>query len=285
MNIKVIALDMDGTLLDSSNQIDEKLTSVLTELRAANIKIVLATGRTEKEIKEIIPTDFPYDGAVTSNGMGCYVEDKEIFQNYLDEELAEEVTQLAREHQVYYEMHSSDGVRQALEEDKQMMQEEVNGDPPPSLKANELYSRNLAMNKSIVWVDELTYSNVVKIYYFSMQLEKINNWKQTLEQLKQTKRFSTSSSSLHNVEIMKENISKATGLTRLLDHLNVSPKELMAIGDGENDLSMFELSSFPVAMKNAPDLVKDKAIEITAHDYDNHGLYLYLKKFIEQYVE
>lgn len=284
MNTKVIALDMDGTLLDSNNQIDEKLISVLTELRAANIKVVLATGRTKREIEEIIPSDFPYDGAVTSNGMGCYIEGKEIFQNYLDGELVKEVVQLARRHHVYYEMHTEEGVRQALAEDKALMWEEVNSNPPTSLKANELYSRRLAMNETITWVDELNFNGIVKIYYFAMDKEKINNWKQTLTDLKQTKRFSTSSSSLHNVEVMKENISKATGLTLLLDHLELSPDELMAIGDGENDLSMFELSSFPVAMKNAPDIVKEKAVEVTEEDYDNHGLFLYLKKFIEHHL-
>lgn len=285
MSIKIIALDMDGTLLNSNNQIDENLISVLTDLRSANVNIVLATGRTEKEIKEILPADFPYDGGVTSNGMGCFIEDKKIFQNYLDEDLVEEVMQNAQGHDLFYQIHSSDGMQQTLKDDYDMIQKEVNKDPPPSLKANELYSINLAINEKISWVNELKFSDVVKLYYFSIKQEKINNWKQTLEQLKQTKSFSTSSSSLHNVEVMKKNVSKATGLTHLLDYLDVSSDALMAIGDGENDLSMFELSSFPVAMKNAPDIVKNQAREVTEEDYDNQGLYLYLKTFIEKHLK
>src|SRR5699024_9354548 len=136
----------------------------------------------------------------------------------------------------------------------------------------------------ISWVERLDYSNIVKIYFFSMNYEKMNKWKQILEDVKQHKPLTTSSSSLHNVEIMKEGVNKATGLEVLLEQLKLSEEELMAVGDGENDLPMFELCSYSVAMRNAPDIVKKRADTVTEEPYDNHGLYKYLNKALAEGV-
>jgi len=278
MNIKAIALDMDGTLLDANNKIHDNLVEILSEIRRKDVKVFLVTGRTFEEIEEIIPDQFPYDGAVTSNGMGCYIGETEVMQHHLDSELVKEVIQLAQTHQIYYEIHSIHGGRHALEEDKKVLQAEMKQSTPDTLKENEIQSRKWAIKSGISWVERLDYSNIVKIYFFSMNYEKMNKWKQILEDVKQHKPFTTSSSSLHNVEIMKEGVNKATGLRILLNKLNLSEDELMAIGDGENDLPMFELCSYSVAMKNAPDVVKKRTSIVTQEPYDNHGLYQFLSE-------
>ncbi|WP_156854449.1 HAD family hydrolase [Oceanobacillus sp. AG] len=282
MRITAIALDMDGTLLDSKNQIQENTIEILSELRKKGIKIFLVTGRTRKEIEEIIPNDFPYDGAVTSNGMGCYTREKEVMQYHLDDRLVEHVIALAQKYKVYYEVHSQQCGRHALEKDRKMMETEIEQSVPDTLKENEYFSRQKAIESGISWVNQLDYKNIVKIYFFSMYLEKIEMWKEMLDNMKQIKLFSTSSSTLHNVEMMRENVSKATGLNVLLRQFNLTATEVMAIGDGENDLTMFELCSIPIAMKNAPDIVKEKAHFVTKETHDNHGLYLFLKGWKEK---
>lgn len=282
MTIKAIALDMDGTLLDAENNIHSNLINIISDLRHKGTKIFLATGRTREEIEDILPPEFPYDGAVTSNGMGCYTKEKDIMQYQLNSDLVDKVINLAHHHQIYYEVHSLQGKRLALLKDRDMMEQELNKTIPKSLKTNEINSRKKALKSGITWIKELVPKNIVKIYFFSMNQDQMKQWKTTLEQVKQTKSFSTSSSSLHNVEIMKENVSKATGLNTLLKEYNLSPQELMAIGDGENDLPMFGLSSFSVAMANAPITVKEKADVVTQYSYDNHGLYSFLKSIKTQ---
>src|SRR5699024_9782185 len=240
MKIKAIALDMDGTLLDANNKIHDNLMKTLSEIRHKGVKVLLVTGRTMEEIEEIIPDQFAYDGAVTSNGMGCYIQEKEVIQYHLDKELVKKIIQLAQSHQVYYEIHSVHEGRHALKEDKVMLQAEMKHPRPDTLKENEIRSRNWAVESGISWVEQLDYNNIVKIYFFSMDFEKMNKWKQVLDSIKHHKTFTTSSSSLHNVEIMKEGVNKASGLKILLEQFNLSGKDLMAIGDGENDLPMFE---------------------------------------------
>src|SRR5699024_3117598 len=181
-------------------------------------------------------------------------------------------------------VHSVHEGGHALKEDKVMLQAEMKYPNPDTLKENEIRSRNCAVESGISWNDKLDYHNIVKMYFFSMDIEKMNEWKQVLKNVKHNNTFTTSSSSLHNVEIMKEGVNKATGLEVLLEQLNLSKDELMAIGDGENDLPMFELCSYSVAMRNAPDIVKKRADIVTEESYDNHGLYKYLNQALAEGV-
>ncbi|CQR45932.1 Putative phosphatase YwpJ [Paraliobacillus sp. PM-2] len=276
MNIKAIALDMDGTTLDSNNTVSRELVHTLKKVQNNDIKVILSTGRTMREIEDVLPADFPYDGAVTSNGMGCYTNNQAVFQYALDPELVKQVIEEAQNNEVYYEMHTKKGNRFALVEDRLLMKEEVYGDDPETLGENERNARFDAFEQKISWEDRLITEDIVKIYFFSKNLSKINKWKQCLTNMKQKKQFTTSSSSDHNVEIMVEGVSKATGLHLLLQHLNVTSEQLLVVGDGENDLPMFEVAGYAVAMNNASELVKTKADEVTNETNDENGLAKYL---------
>ncbi|WP_182200228.1 Cof-type HAD-IIB family hydrolase [Paraliobacillus salinarum] len=283
MNIKAIALDMDGTTLDSNNTVSEELIGTLKNIRDKDIKIILSTGRTMSEIGDVLPVDFPYDGAVTSNGMGCYADNQEVFQYVLEPNLVNQVIAKAKANGIYYEIHTKKGNRFALEEDKSLMAQEVYGDVPPTLGDNERNARYDAFERKISWEPQLITDDIVKIYFFSKHLNKINLWKQYLIEMKNNMPFTTSSSSDHNVEIMVEGVSKATGLHLLLQRFNVKPKDLLVVGDGENDLPMFEMAGYAVAMNNASQLVKAKANEVTKGTNDENGLQQYLNnKILEQ---
>lgn len=283
MTIKAIALDMDGTLLDDHNSISEKLVGLIGALRKENIRIFIATGRTKKEIKDVLPENLHVDGFVTANGMSCFTNTKEISQHTLQANLVKNVLDNARERSLYYEVHPKDGNRFALKDDKEILEAEMNKPKPETLLNNELNSRLEAIQQEIEWVDKITYEGNLKVYFFSMSPEVINNWKNKLWELKQQTDLSLSSSSLHNVEIMVNNVSKATGIEMLLREYNLSHKNLMAIGDGENDLPMFDLAAYAVAMQNAENVVKEMADDITTYSYQENGLYEYLARWIQTF--
>src|SRR5690625_7774393 len=98
---------------------------------------------------------------------------------------------------------------------------------PDTLKENEIRSRNWAVESGISWDDQLDYNNIVKMYFFSMDFEKMNKWKQVLESVKHNNPFTTSASSLDNVEILKEDVNKETRLEALLEQLKLEEQELM----------------------------------------------------------
>ncbi|GAB3790581.1 HAD family hydrolase [Virgibacillus kimchii] len=278
MDVKAIALDMDGTLLDPHGIIDEKLIHLLNNLQQRGIKIFIATGRTQKEITDVFPSHLKPDGYIAANGMGAYTGQKQLAQFSLEEPLLKKVIAAARAENIYYEVHPLEGSRYALAEDKDYFTGELQKEMPKTLLENELYSRRNAIGEKIDWVNELTYNNVVKVYFFSADTGKINAWKKQLEDLKRETAFTTSSSSLHNVEIMVSGVSKGTGIKLLLEEYGISKDNLLVVGDGENDLSMFEIAGHAVAMKNAEESIQAQANEVTEYSYEHHGLYHYLNK-------
>lgn len=273
-----IALDLDGTTLDSHSRISEELVKLLCVLRNNKVKVFLATGRTKLEVEEVLPAELEVDGLVTANGMVCYIKDEIIHKNTLSGELVHMAVQKAIKEQLYYEVHPQVLTRYALVKSKPFMQSELSLKKPVSLHDNEYFSRLEAVKSLLNWENELKIEDIIKVYFFSMDLKKIDKFKGILESMKEKYSFTISASSLHNTEIIANNTSKATGINILLKKYNLSPNNLLAIGDAENDLPMFEIAGRSVAMKNAEKYVKQKANEVTNYSYNENGLYLYLKE-------
>jgi Cof subfamily protein (haloacid dehalogenase superfamily) len=84
----------------------------------------------------------------------------------------------------------------------------------------------------------------------------------------------------YTIDITPLATTKATGLQSLAGYLGVKPAEVMVLGDGSNDLEMFEYAGIAVAMGNADNSVKKRATFITA-DCDNNGVAEAIGKVLE----
>ncbi|GAE27408.1 hypothetical protein JCM9140_3553 [Halalkalibacter wakoensis JCM 9140] len=277
---KAIFLDMDGTILNHQNRVSLHTKEIIDQLRNKGMYVFIATGRSVDEIEGIVPKGFQVDGVITSNGMAGYVGlGKEvIFEHTLSRELVEIIIEKARENKVYYELFPYNSDRISLRQDQSFMEEEIRDPKPEDVGINEWLSRKQAMKDEIVWKNYVVGEAFSKFYFFARTQEHINKWKEELDQLKNTTDFSTSTSSLHNVEVMVADVNKATGIQELLDHFGLSAEGIMAIGDSNNDIPMLNFVPFAVAMKNAPDHIKELADDVTEFTCDEDGVYWYLKK-------
>ena len=277
MNNKAIVLDLDGTTLNERNTVNETLEQYIGELRKSGKLIFIATGRTLEEVRDVLPSGMEADGMVTANGMSVFIGKKQIVEHALSTELVEELVAKAGAEEIFYEVHPNDGTRMALLKDKDYMVKQGLIPKPETVDENEWLSRQDAVEDKIRWSEQLDISSVAKIYFFSNEMNTIRKWKAELEKIKQYNAFTTASSTHHNVEVTVEGITKATGVQLLLKHFQIAPENILAVGDGENDLPLFQLAGHCVAMKNATDLVKEQADEVTDHSYREDGLYRFLK--------
>lgn len=278
MTHKAIVLDLDGTTLTEFNTVNDTLTGYVKELRERGVLVFIATGRTLKEARDVLPSDFHVDGTVTANGMSAFLGEDQISGHALSSDLVEKLAVKAGEWGIYYEIHPNDGGRIALKTDRSFMTKAATQPKPETVHENEWLSRQEAVQSKIHWTDELQTENVAKIYFFSRDKQAMEQWKAELEQVKERIAFTTASSTHHNVEVTVDGVSKATGITQLLDRFNLKKEEIMAVGDGENDLPLFKLVGHCVAMKNATGFVKEQADEVTEFSYKEDGLYHFLKK-------
>jgi len=282
MLYQAIILDMDGTLLNEFNSVGDRLKKYLMELRQSGTFIFIATGRTLKEVRDVLPYDLEVDGLVTSNGMSVFIGQEQIVEHTLPPILVQELVEKVRNRDIYYEIHPSRGTSFALKQDKTYMCQHVMDPKPNTVEENEWFSRKMAIKERIDWRDHLNTQSISKIYFFSRNMKLIQEWKMELDKLKKQVAFTSISSTEHNVEVMVTNVSKATGIEYLLDKFELARDSIIAIGDGENDLPMFKLASYSVAMKNASDFVKKQVDEVTDYSYKEDGLYHFLKKTFEQ---
>lgn len=281
MEFKAIALDMDGTLLNAENTIDDDLAEFLQKIRATGVKIFLASGRSSVEIEEVLPKGFQFDGMVSANGMGVYAKEEKIVQHAIDPAVITEAIDEARKMGLYYELHPLEGSRFALASDKEILLAEIHDEQPETVLDNEWNSRQEAVEHFIEWKDHLEVRDIIKVYFFSKSQVLLSDWMEKLADMKRRYSFSTSSSSAHNVEIMVDGVDKGTGVELLLEAYDIDAEDLLAVGDAENDLPMFEIAGMAVAMANAQHHVKAEVDDITDFPYDEGGLLEYLEQHFD----
>ncbi|SES06633.1 Cof-type HAD-IIB family hydrolase [Salipaludibacillus aurantiacus] len=277
--IKAIALDMDGTLLDPHHDISEELIHLLTSFRENGVRLFLATGRTLKEVNDVLPEALTPDGIVGGNGMVIEANNQLLTEHEVETDLVNLLADDSRKLGLYYEIHPSEGTRFAYEKDKEILREEVDFPEDTTVEEHEAKSRKEAVKSKIHWIQTYPEAKILKIYFFSKSQDKIKQWKKHLEELKQDYQFSTSSSSQHNVEVMAGGVNKGTGVQQLLDYYGVDSEHLIAVGDANNDLPLLRLAGIPAVMKNGSDEVKKEINNITDYTNEENGLYHFLTQY------
>lgn len=256
-NIKLIALDLDGTLLDNQKSLPCKNEEAIKKCIKQGIEIVPCTGRILSGIPEFLKDISGIRYAITVNG-AVVVDMKEncvISACKINAESAIEMLQLAKQLGIVYDVYIDDcGYTQQcfLDEMKTYEIEE---------KVFELILKTRKVVPDVIEMVRKSGSLVEKINYFfpnnSQKRKKIR------EELSRREDIAVSAAFSYNLEVNAKEATKGNAIYALASHLQISPNETMAIGDGENDLSMMEMAGIGVAMGNAISEVKMIADYVT----------------------
>lgn len=270
--IKLIALDLDGTLLNSQKRLSERNENALRECIRRGIEIVPCTGRIWKGIPDFI-REFPgVRYAITVNGAAIVDIQKkaEIDQRKFNTEQALEILEMAKSFDTMYDAYIEG---QGYGEKRFMDHMDRYGISPMMQK--------MVLDTRIVVPDVIEkvrsdHGPVEKINYFFGNLEERARAREAL--MKRDDVIISSSFKL-NLEINAVGATKGEGILRLAAHLGIEPEATMGFGDGENDLSMMQKAGLGVAMANGEEVVKQAADYVTAHN-DEDGVALAIEKFV-----
>ena len=260
--MKVIAVDLDGTLLDSQKQLGADMRELIGVLRSKGYLFGVATGRPYFSALAAIPNpEELLDFLITDNG-------GEI-QDYVAN----------RSHQQY--PISGDLVREIITENM-------------ALGANPVLNHN----DELVMVDEGEYyNNIKKIlktkidpnimdYVKESQAKVIFSVDEETAQKvmayhteKNDPRYHFFKSQKELLEFMDPRVNKEVGLEWFCDYHKIELSQVMAFGDNDNDYEMIQAAGIGVAMSNATDLVKSAADHI-AKSNDEQGVYHFLKDYL-----
>ncbi len=271
MEIKLIAMDLDGTALrDDHMTVSSRLLTALQRAHEKGIGIVPVTGRPYQLLPPFLKEDQSWkEYAILCNGSqlrrldtgevlyGLTVEGKDL----------EAILDLAQEHRVPVEF-SADGRLYLTEQDMQA-QKDV---PELGFHCREILPKN-----GIV-VDSLrpmcTHGAVEKVNLNGVPQQLRRQIEQGLAPLSVSGVWASGCS----MEITHVAATKGMALRRLCSMLGILPEQVLALGDSGNDVSMLQMAGVGVAMGNAPEPVRQAAHAVTGTNMDD-GAALAIEKF------
>lgn len=257
-SIRLIATDLDGTLLTSDGQVSARTRAALDAARAAGIAVVPVTARQPIGLRAMAAGAGFEQWALCSNGsFGIHLGTNELL---FADELAPETLRT---------------VAEALRESIPDLLFASVRDGGEGFVAQHGYSDIAHLNdhkrdpQSMggVDLDEVLDAPTLKLVVRHPKLAPHAVY-EALQRLGMSG-FASTLSGAPFVEIMADGVSKATGLAQLCDHLGIDRDEVIAFGDALNDVEMLHWAGHGVAMANAEQATKDAADEVTTSNDDD----------------
>ncbi len=267
MSYEIIALDIDGTLTNSKKEITAPTLNALKELQKQGKKVALASGRPTPGLKNCanLLELQKYGGYLLAfNGAKIinYQTKEAIFNQTLPIDIIPKLYDFAVEHNVGIITYEGDGVIAGNGVDKYIeLEARINGIPVTAIDNFREYV-TFPVNKCLMTGDGDYLAEVEKLL--------IKEYGQLLSIYRSEAFF---------LEIMPQNVDKANSLSHLLKALGLNREQLIACGDGYNDISMIQYAGLGVAMENAKDEVKKAADYITL-DNDSDGVLKVINEFM-----
>lgn len=267
--MKIIFLDADGTLLHHEGFIPKSALDACRAAQENGHKIILCTGRQKVEVYgDMLKLD--YDGMITGSGAHIEVNHHLLEEKTFSKEQLQFLLQYMNTYDIDAIFETTNGLvgnKKTYEHLERMIQKQCKHLSP------ELYLRHglVQVLHNLKVTDSILEYPVNKISFLESNLSYADIY-QALHQQFDLVPATFAPFGKESGEISEKSITKATGMQSILKYFHMSAKDAIAIGDGFNDLCMFEVAQTSVAMGNAPKEVQKKADRITT-SLDNNGIY------------
>jgi Cof subfamily protein (haloacid dehalogenase superfamily) len=267
MQYKFIALDIDGTLANSQKQISEKNKAVLAEAVSKGASIALVSGRPTFGIEptaKALGMDKTGGFILSFNGAKIinYGTGEVLYQNVLSKQDVQAICAQAAALGVPAITYSNEALYSTSAQSIYVQKEATINQMPVVEVANLAEATTFDTPKCLL-VDDPEKLVQVEAY----MKEKFPN-------------LSIYRSEPYFLEIMPQGIDKAFSLNILLQRYGLTAQNLMACGDGFNDLSMIQYAGMGVAMQNAQPVVKEAANYVSPYTNDEDAVALAVEKFV-----
>ncbi len=275
MKIKLLAIDIDGTLLTSRWELPKENSKALAAAHNLGVEIILVTGR-RLHTAELISKKLPFPVTlIASNGAIILTSAGKIpYRNFLPCNSALEVIQETPEkHGYIVALFEKKGKGQLV------MEEKILTDGPASAYLTRypehlklVPSLKTALNSNLIQL-----SFVGPVYQIMPTFEKLI--KNPVSKKIHISKTDYSERDLLLVDILNYECNKGSGLAFWATHQNIKPSEIMAIGDNFNDIEMLQFAGRPIAMGNSVQKLREKGWEITKSNNES-GVAVAVQKHI-----
>lgn len=274
---RLVAFDLDGTLLNENKTINKKTLKVIKKLQKRKVEIVIATGRGYRSAKNLIQ-DIEGDlVCIASNGaiVRNTREDKFIDSTTMDPRTVLEIIKIGDRLNLDPIIHVDRFDRGYDVIIRKNKDRPINSNRLASsaLKTRELEEFNLN-----------NLDNVLELAYFDSHrdVRKMNDLTKKVSRLDLNSHILTNVNNSEAIlEYLPEGVSKWSSLKKYSNSIGVEVKEIITFGDDNNDRKMIEKSGLGIAMKNANKKIRTISDIITSEDNNGNGIYIELMKIFD----
>lgn len=244
MKYELVALDIDGTLLNSNMSITQETKKAIKLCKENGVKVVLSSGRLSQSIKPYIKMldlngyQVTLNGAVikevdTGNILEKFIIPRNDYMEVLNKLNRFNYSNVVFGVDTYYKNYDSEDIRTI---------EDISG-----INADFVSNfKDIAdPTKTLSVIDDI---------------DNINEFRNMIE----NEKYNIIRTGYNHVEVVRKDIDKGTALKIIADKYNIQQEKVLAIGDSENDIGMLKYAGKGIAMGNAYDNVKEISDEITA---------------------
>jgi len=269
MKYKLLVLDLDGTLTNSKKEITRHTKETLIKAQEAGLKVVLASGRptygvaplaNELELQK-------YEGYILAYNGGEIIDWKTrelMYEKQLDSDLLPYLYRCAKGNDFAIVTYENEYVLTEKPDDEYVLKEALLNVMKIKKVDNFLEAVKHPITKCLIVGEPSRLALLEKEMY---------------EKLKD--RMGVFRSEPYFLELVPKGIDKAQSLSVLLEEIGMTKNEMIAIGDGFNDLSMIQYAGLGIAMENAQDVVKQAADFITLSNEEDGVAYAVEKFYLD----
>lgn len=273
MNYKIIAVDMDGTLLDDERLIPEYNKDMIYKAIKLGVKFVICSGRPPMALKFYSEIVFPDEPVICCNGGVIIGENKDVIKSVpLNKYSLLKVIDILREEKdTYYHFYDDFG----------LYSEQFRYTTKKFYDVNNSLSEKFKMKITIVKNSKTFIKhcrcNITKIVVIDEDVEYLDRLRNKIAKVPG---ITTTKSDLYNIEIVSRGVSKGSALEFLSHYYNIPMEQCIAVGNDENDKSMIKTAGLGVAVFNSREILKKSADYITETDNNSGAVGEVIKKFI-----
>lgn len=268
--IKLVASDLDGTLLNSEHKILQSTKDAVKKYLKSGIHFAFCTGRGYVEMDEILEDMPSIEYAITANGAYCFntKTNTDMFEILLSPKDVRVIYNALKDKDVVLELYK-DGKIYCDKKAKDTICDYIPVAFHELIKISRTFVEDMEQ-----FIDNLD-TGIIKIHTFFGSVSARDNTFQEIQNLP----YDMISQSFNEIEFSAQGVNKGTGLERLAKSMGIKREEILALGDNFNDMSMRESAGILVAMGNAVEPLKAKADFITKSN-DDDGIAFALDKYL-----
>lgn len=262
MAVKLIASDMDGTLLDENGQVPPETFDLILVLRERGVRFVASSGRRYDRLCDFFSPVKDRMDFVASNGAQVFADgvqiDREVYSHLAIRRLAKTVAMFPNMHLALF-----DRTKSYLLDDEDKFVREVDKDLPNVERIYELPSPQVSIIKASIFCDD---GNVMdNAYVLQRELGGL---------------FTFAPSGSSYIDAMQPGISKASGIAQVMEYHGIDASEVMAFGDAMNDYEIIRFVGTGCAMANGRPALRAVADRVIGSNVE-HAVQSEMRRVLE----